>query len=86
MIKEIIEVRRPLGLHLREADKLYREAIRFRSLIRLSAGSSTANGKSMLSVAGMCVRCGNMVELSCDGVDEAEAMDVLRDFLLNNRG
>lgn len=86
MIKEIIQVQRPLGLHLREAENLYREAIRFRSQIKLSAGSSTANAKSMLSVASACVRCGDMVELSCEGTDEAEAMVVLREFLSDTRG
>ncbi len=86
MIKKIIEVRRPLGLHLREAENLYREAIRFRSQIKLSAGSSIANAKSTLSIASTCVRCGDMVELSCDGDDEAEAMGVLCNFLSNARG
>lgn len=86
MIRQIIQVSRPLGLHLREAENLYREAIRFRSQIKLIAGSSVANAKSMLSVASACVRCGDMVELSCDGADEAEAMDVLRSFLSDTRG
>ncbi len=86
MIKKIIEVRRPLGLHLREAEKLYREAIRFRSQIKLSAGNSTANVKSMLSIASACVRCGDMVELSCEGADEAEAMEEVCVFLSDSRG
>ena len=36
-----------------------------------------ANAKSVLSVLGACVKCGNEIELTCEGVDEQEALDHL---------
>ena len=34
-----------------------------------------ANAKSVLSVLGACVKCGDEIELTCEGVDEQEALD-----------
>ncbi|MDQ9887907.1 HPr family phosphocarrier protein, partial [Acinetobacter pittii] len=36
-----------------------------------------ANAKSVLSVLGACVKCGDEIELVCDGPDEQEALDSL---------
>ena len=36
-----------------------------------------ANAKSILSVLGACVKCGDEIELICDGEDENEALEYL---------
>ena len=35
------------------------------------------NAKSVLSVLGACVKCGDEVEFVCDGEDEEEALKTL---------
>ena len=64
----------PSGLHLRPAGIFCKEAMRFRSQITFGAKGSTANAKSVLSVLGACVKCGDEIEIFCDGADEKEAL------------
>lgn len=49
----------------------------FDSLITFACKSGQANAKSVLSVLGACVKCGDEIELFCDGHDENEAMKAL---------
>ena len=36
---------------------------------------TTANAKSVLSVLGACVKCGDEITFICEGEDEKEALD-----------
>ncbi|MED9807291.1 MAG: HPr family phosphocarrier protein, partial [Lachnospiraceae bacterium] len=47
------------------------------SLITFSFRDNTANAKSVLSVLGACVKCGDEIEINCEGPDEAEALSDL---------
>lgn len=77
MISRKVTVKNPTGLHMRPAGSLCKEAMKFKSLITFSFDGGSANAKSVLSVLGACVKCGNEIELVCDGEDEAEAMEAL---------
>ena len=37
-------------------------------------GNISGNAKSVLSVLGACIKCGDEVEFICDGPDEKEAL------------
>lgn len=74
MVSQKVVIKNPTGLHLRPAGNLCKEAMRFASLITFSFRETTANAKSVLSVLGACVKCGDEIELFCDGVDEEEAL------------
>ena len=77
MVSQKVFIKNPTGLHLRPAGILCKEAMQFKSLITFSFKGSTANAKSVLSVLGACVKCGDEIELTCDGQDEREALDAL---------
>ena len=77
MVSQKVVIKNPTGLHLRPAGILCKEAMQFKSLITFSFRENTANAKSVLSVLGACVKCGNEIELTCEGVDEQEALDHL---------
>lgn len=77
MLSRKVTVKNPTGLHLRPAGILCKEAMKFKSLITFSFDGGSANAKSVLSVLGACVKCGNEIELVCEGEDEAEAMEAL---------
>ena len=62
---------------MRPAGILCKEAMQYKSLITFTFRESTANAKSVLSVLGACVKCGDEIELTCDGQDEQEALDAL---------
>ena len=74
MVSQKVVIKNSTGLHLRPAGILCKEAMRFRSLITFTFRGSTANAKSVLSVLGACVKCGDEIELICDGSDDAEAL------------
>ena len=77
MISQKITVNNPSGLHLRPAGVLCNEAMKYSSRIVFVFDGGEANAKSVLSVLGACVKCGDEIELTCEGIDEQEALENL---------
>ena len=77
MVSQKIVIKNPTGLHLRPAGILCKEAMQFKSLITFRFKDNTANAKSVLSVLGACVKCGDEIEIICVGPDEEEALAAL---------
>ena len=86
MVSQKVVIKNPTGLHLRPAGILCKEAMQYKSLITFSFNDTTANAKSVLSVLGACVKCGDEIKLSCDGEDEAEALKALVAAVENGLG
>ncbi|MBO5082910.1 MAG: HPr family phosphocarrier protein [Lachnospiraceae bacterium] len=86
MVSQSVVVKNPTGLHLRPAGNLCKEAIQFKSLITFSFRDTTANAKSVLSVLGACVKCGDEITLSCEGEDEQEALKHLVEAIESGLG
>ena len=74
MISKKVTVRNITGLHLKPAAYFCKEAMKYKSQITFQFDNTTANAKSVLSVLGACVKCGDEIELICDGIDEEEAL------------
>ncbi|MCI8354747.1 MAG: HPr family phosphocarrier protein [Lachnospiraceae bacterium] len=74
MVSQKVVIKNPTGLHLRPAGILCKEAMQFKSLITFTFRGNTANAKSVLSVLGACVKCGDEIEIICEGEDEEEAL------------
>ena len=74
MVSQKVVIKNPTGLHLRPAGILCKEAMQFQSLITFPFRGNTANAKSVLSVLGACVKCGDEIEIICEGEDEEEAL------------
>ena len=77
MVSQKVVIKNPTGLHLRPAGNLCKDAMQYKSLITFRFRESTSNAKSVLSVLGACVKCGDEIELICDGEDEKEALKSL---------
>ena len=77
MVSQKVVIKNPTGLHLRPAGILCKEAMKYKSLITFSFRDSTANAKSVLSVLGACVKCGDEVVFTCEGEDEEQALQAL---------
>ena len=86
MISQKVTIKNPTGLHLRPAGVLCTEAMKYKSLITFTYDEGTANAKSVLSVLGACIKCGDEIELVCEGVDEKEALDELLKVINNGLG
>ena len=66
MVSQKVKIINPTGLHLRPAGNLCKEAMKYKSKITFEYSGNTANAKSVLSVLGACVKCGDEIELFCD--------------------
>lgn len=86
MVNQKVVIKNPTGLHLRPAGILCKEAMQFKSLITFTFRGNTANAKSVLSVLGACVKCGDEIELICDGEDEVNALQTLVKAIENGLG
>ena len=86
MVSEKVIIQSPKGLHLRGAGALCKEAMRFKSLITFSHKEKTANAKSVLSVLGAGIRCGDELVFCCEGEDEEEALKALVEIVNNGLG
>ena len=86
MVSRRVVVKSLSGLHLRPAGILCREAMKYQSGITLSFRETNANAKSVLSVLGACVKCGDEILLTCEGPDEEEALSGLIDVIENGLG
>ena len=86
MISKRVTIKNPMGLQVKQAGELCKMAVGFQSLITFQYQDGTANAKSMLSVLGACVKCGEQIELVCDGEDEQQAMDALAALIEDHEG
>ena len=86
MITQKVVIKNPTGLHLRPAGNLCKVAMNYKSHITFMYGDNSANAKSVLSVLGACIKCGDELEFKCEGPDEAEAMEALISAIENGLG
>ena len=86
MVSQKVAIKNPTGLHLRPAGILCTEAMQYKSLITFSFRDNMANAKSVLSVLGACVKCGDEIEIFCDGEDEEAALKALVAAIENGLG
>lgn len=86
MVSQKVTIKNPTGLHLRPAGILCKEAMQFKSLITFQHRDNTANAKSVLSVLGACVKCGDEITFVCEGEDELEALETLVAAVENGLG
>ena len=61
MVSRKIVTKNVSGLHLRPTGLLCDEAINCESSIKFHFGNATSNTKSVLSVLGACIKCGDEV-------------------------
>lgn len=77
MVSEKVTIKNQAGLHLRPAGVLCNCAVGFKSKISFRFENITANAKSVLSVLGACIKCGDEVTFFCEGEDEEEALQAI---------
>lgn len=86
MLSEQIEIINKLGLHARAAAKFVGTATRFESNIKIAKDGREVDGKSIMSVMMLAASCGSFVDISCDGGDEQEAMNAIKDLINDKFG
>ena len=77
MVSESVTIVNGLGLHARAAARFVRTAGAFRSQIRVTRGSRTTDGKSILGLLLLAAARGTQIQISADGPDEEAAVRTL---------
>ena len=60
--------------------------MQYKSKITFDYSGNTANAKSVLSVLGACIKCGDEITLICEGEDEEKALDALSKYIESGLG
>jgi phosphocarrier protein HPr len=77
MIARDTTVVNPLGLHARAAARFVNLACQFRSRVRVTRGTRTIDGKSILGLLLLTAARGSTIGITADGPDEADAVGAL---------
>ncbi len=77
MVSAQVSVVNVLGLHARAAARFVHLASQFQSHIKVTRGTHTVDGKSILGLMLLAAARGTSLGISADGVDEQQAVDAL---------
>lgn len=78
-----VTVRSKVGLHARPAAMFVQEALKFKCKVTIESGDKTADGKSILRVLALGVKCGQEIVIRTDGEGEDEALASLVSLIEN---
>ncbi len=82
MVKKLFKITSESGLHARPATILVNVAVNYKSEIRLNALKKTIDFKSIMGVMSLGVYSGTTIEVIADGVDEKEAIEGIKEKIL----
>ncbi|NBH82300.1 HPr family phosphocarrier protein [bacterium C-53] len=77
-------VKDEVGIHARPAGLLVKEAKKFQSKVMITKEGKSADASKLMAVMGLGVKCGQTVEVSVEGDDEAEAFEAMKSFFETN--
>lgn len=81
-----IEIINKLGLHARASSKLVQLANSFKSEVFIIRNGRKANAKSIMSLMMLAAAKGAQIEISCDGADEADAIEKICELFADRFG
>ena len=81
MLSRSVKVANKLGLHARAAARFVHLASRFHSHVKITRGSQTMDGKSIMGILLLAAATGSVLTVSTDGEDERAALEALCGFI-----
>jgi phosphocarrier protein len=73
-----------VGIHARPAGLLVKEAKKYESTITITKDGKSAAASKLMALMGLGVKCGETVEVSVEGPDEAVAFEEIKKFFEEN--
>jgi phosphocarrier protein len=86
VLSRSVTVANRLGMHARAAARFVDLASRFRAHVRVTRGSQTMDGKSIMGILLLAAATGTVLTVSADGEDEQDAVDALCGLIENGFG
>ena len=87
MQKTLLTISNDVGLHARPAAEFVKLAAKYQSNItirNMNNDSAAVDAKSILSVLTLGVEKGHQIELTCDGQDEVQAIQAVRELIVSD--
>ena len=84
MVKEFYVIQNETGLHARPATEIAKIAMKYKCNINLIANEKIINAKSPLMIMSAGIKSKTKLQILCDGEDENQAMEELREFFKYN--
>lgn len=85
MIKREITIQLPSGLEARPVAMLVQVASQYESEIHVESEGRTVNAKSIMGMMTLGLDTGEKVVVSANGIDEAEAVQNIEDYLSDRK-
>jgi len=86
MIVDQVTICNKLGLHARAAAKFVATASEFEAEIEIEKDNKRVNGKSIMGVMMLAASKGTEIKIFIDGNDAQEAMDKIKQLVLDRFG
>lgn len=84
MKKITFTVKDQLGIHARPAGLLVKEIKKYQSSVTIERDGQKIDGRRLIALMGMAVKCGQTITVTVDGPDEEAAAAGLEAFLTAN--
>ncbi len=82
MISKKFKITNESGVHARPATSLVNVCMQFQAEISLEALKRTVDFKSIMGVMSLGIYSGTIISVTCDGVDEKQAMQTISDKIV----
>lgn len=86
MVSSSITVINPSGIHMRPAGVLSKVCAGLQSDITIVKGDKKVNPKSVLILMSAAIKCGETIEVACDGETEEADLKVIMDAINGGLG
>ena len=77
-----VEIKNTDGLHMRPAMQFVDIANKFECDINVSNDENTVDGKSIMQMSMLAATCGTKLKIKAEGADAKEAIDALRELVV----
>lgn len=74
MVSQKITIQNEQGMHMRPAMEFAQAMADFEADVSLKHNGSAINGKSVINIMAAAIKCGNEIEVECNGPDEEAAL------------
>ncbi len=76
MVSKKVTVVNAQGMHMRPAGDLAKAVKAYPDCeVTLTANGKTVKAKAPMQIMSACIKCGNEVEITCNGADEQAVLD-----------
>ncbi len=87
MVTKSVKVINEQGMHMRPAGILAKTAAVYKDCnITMNVNEKKVNAKALMQIMSACIKCGNTVEIVCEGTDEEKALDEISGLFENGFG